>query len=104
MSSQLPKRERDRVMDRFLEMDVGTLVSKVDTVNKKHLALTTAIGSLLQDFNMVSYIPLDPTDPESVGTLLAQIDNSIQYGDDIEPKCPEDMAEHEPSEASMGDV
>eukprot|EP01048_Picozoa_sp_COSAG05_P003500 COSAG05_NODE_162_length_15499_cov_23.006104_10_plen_102_part_00 len=54
MRSQLPKRERAKVMDRFLEMDVGTLMATVKTGNDKHLALTMAIGSLLQDFNMVT--------------------------------------------------
>lgn len=29
----------------------------------------------------MSYIPLDPTDPDSVAVLLAQIDNSIQVRD-----------------------
>ena len=38
----------------------------------------------------MSYIPLDPTDPDSVSVLLAQIDNSVQYGEDVEPKAPKD--------------
>ena len=51
--SQLPKRDRAKVMDRFLDMDVATLMGTVKTGNAKHAALTMAIGGLLQDFNMV---------------------------------------------------
>jgi len=55
LRSQLPKRERQKVMDQFLEMDVGTLLATVKTSNDKHMALTMAIGSLLSDFNMVRW-------------------------------------------------
>ena len=37
---------------------------------------------------MVSFIPLDLTDEESTEYLLSVIDNSIQYGEDLEPKDP----------------
>ena len=38
----------------------------------------------------VSFIPLDPTEPDSIAVLLQHIDNSVQYGEDVEPKAPED--------------
>jgi hypothetical protein len=40
-------------MDRFLDMDVAGLIARVKPVTEKHMRLTDAIGSLLQDFNMV---------------------------------------------------
>jgi len=97
----LPKRERRKVLDRFLDMDVDGLLSKVQPANTKHMRLTDAIGSLLEDFNMVSYIPLDPSDPDSVSLVLAQIDHAIQFGEDAEPQEPQDQAEEpEPQDAA----
>jgi len=74
----LPKRERKKALDRFLDMDVAGLIARVKPVTEKHMRLTDAIGSLLQDFNMVSYVPLDASDPDSVSLVLSQIDHAIQ--------------------------
>ena len=35
---------------------------------------------------MVNFLPLDITKEESVNSILLQIDNAIQYGEDLEPK------------------
>lgn len=37
---------------------------------------------------MVTFIPLDITDEESIEYLLSNIDYAIQYGEDLEPKEP----------------
>jgi len=47
----------------------------------------------IDDFSMVSFMPLDSTDEDSVGTILSHIDNAVQYGEDEEPKEPKDMDE-----------
>jgi hypothetical protein len=31
---------------------------------------------------MVSFMPLDSTDEDSVGSLLSHVDNAMQYGED----------------------
>lgn len=36
----------------------------------------------IDDFAMVSFMPLDSTDEESVGALLSHVDNAMQYGED----------------------
>jgi formyltetrahydrofolate synthetase len=36
----------------------------------------------LDDFNMVSFVPLNIKDQESVSNLLCSIDNALQYGED----------------------
>jgi len=48
----------------------------------------SCVGRLLQvdDFSLVKYVPLNATDEDSVALVLAQIDNAIQYGEDIEPR------------------
>ena len=40
---------------------------------------------------MVSFLPLDVTDDESLGTVLSHIDNAMQFGEHEEPKEPRDM-------------
>ncbi len=40
---------------------------------------------------MVSFMPLDVTDEDSVGAVLSHIDNALQYGEDEEPKEPKDI-------------
>ena len=40
----------------------------------------------LDDYNMVSFVPLDATDEDSVGYALGMVDQAIQYGEDMEPK------------------
>jgi len=50
--------------------------------------LNGAIASLLDDYNMVSFVPLDPTKEGSIEYALAVVDASIQYGEDMEPREP----------------
>ena len=40
----------------------------------------------IDDYSLVKFSPLDITNEESVGNLMYEIDNAIQYGEDLEPK------------------
>ena len=40
----------------------------------------------IEDYSMVSFIPLNIRDEDSIAYVLSNIDNAIQYGEDIEPK------------------
>jgi GTPase SAR1 family protein len=51
--------------------------------------LNNSVTQLLDDFGMVSFIPLDITDEESIDAVLQQVDMSIQYGEDQESKLAE---------------
>jgi hypothetical protein len=81
-------------MEKFLNPDILSLMHDIneDTAPRFH-KLNEAIGSLLDDYSMVSFIPLDITDEESIEALLLQIDNAIQYGEDTEVKEPRDEDE-----------
>ncbi|KYQ92383.1 GPN-loop GTPase 3 [Tieghemostelium lacteum] len=74
-------------IEKFLDLEVQTLVDDLnqETDNRFH-RLNSAIGSLLEDYNLVGFLPLDITDQESLNILLQHIDNSIQYGEDLEPQ------------------
>ena len=38
----------------------------------------------IDDYSMVSFLPLNPCDEDSITNLLLQIDNAIQYGEDLD--------------------
>lgn len=40
---------------------------------------------------MVSYVPLDITDEDSLDLVLYHTDHAIQYGEDLEPQDPADF-------------
>jgi hypothetical protein len=88
------KKGRRREMERYLDPDPLLLMDEVNSrTNPKFHSLNQALVQLIDDFSMVSFMPLDSTDEDSVGTILSHIDNAVQYGEDEEPKEPKDMDE-----------
>lgn len=77
---------------RYLDPDPMLLLEDINAeTNPKFHALNQAIVDLIQDHNLVSFLPLDVTQEDSVGAVLSHIDNAMQYGEDEEPKMPDDM-------------
>ncbi|KAI0028205.1 GPN-loop GTPase [Vararia minispora EC-137] len=64
-----------------------------DTLNPRFHALNQAIVQLVDDHPLVSFLPLDLTNPDSIETVLSHIDYTMQYGEDEEPKEPHDLDE-----------
>lgn len=84
----LPSR---RKLDEFLEADALGLREKLNEGTRPEFyKLNSSICELIDEWNMVQFLPLDPNDPDSVDIILAQIDNAIQYHDDVEPKIDEE--------------
>ncbi|KAH8106196.1 GPN-loop GTPase [Cristinia sonorae] len=88
-----------RDIARYLEPDPLLLVSapgshdeKTERNSKFH-ALNRAIVQLIEDHPLVSFLPLDLTDPDSIETVLSHLDYTMQYGEDEEPKEPHDLDE-----------
>ncbi|KAH9844068.1 GPN-loop GTPase [Rhodofomes roseus] len=84
---------------RFLDPDPMLLVSapgsreeKTERNSRFH-ALNQAIVQLIEDHPLVSFMPLDLTNPDSIETVLSHIDYTMQYGEDEEPKEPHDLDE-----------
>lgn len=46
--------------------------------------LTESICTLLDDFNMVGFVPLNINDEDNIAHVLATVDHAIQYGEDLE--------------------
>lgn len=97
-ASQLWDREQDRqslIAPTPFDPRGGSSSSNNDdevTDKERHLErrrrhrqrLTDSIGQLLDDYSMISFMPLNIQNEDSVDTLLACVDASIQYGEDLE--------------------
>jgi hypothetical protein len=74
-----------------LEADPSLLLEDISSVTSPKFAdLNLALLRLIEEFNLVSFIPLNIQDEESVEVTLAHIDHALQYGEDVEPKEPKD--------------
>ncbi|KAI9666586.1 MAG: ATP binding protein [Bathelium mastoideum] len=62
---------------------------------KSFRRLNRAVGSLIGDFSMVSFLKLDVQDEDSVGAILSYIDDAIQFHEAQEPREPMDELEAE---------
>lgn len=60
----------------------------------KYQHLNRAVATLIEQYSMVNFFPLDITQEESVSLCLQHIDRATAYGEDLEPKEPKDQ-EHE---------
>lgn len=60
----------------------------------KYQHLNRAISTLIEQYSMVNFFPLDITDEECVSLCIQHIDRATGYGEDLEPKEPKDQ-EHE---------
>lgn len=52
--------------------------------------LNRAVGQLIDDFSLVSFLKLDAQDEDSVGAVLSYIDDAIQFHEAQEPREPQD--------------
>lgn len=48
--------------------------------------LNTAVAQLIESFSMVSYLKLDSSDEDSVGSIMSYIDDCIQFHEAQEPR------------------
>lgn len=49
-----------------------------ENMGPKFRTLNDSIGRLLEEYNIVGFVPLDLSDEESVGYVLAHVDNAVQ--------------------------
>ncbi|KZO93274.1 hypothetical protein CALVIDRAFT_546743 [Calocera viscosa TUFC12733] len=78
---------RKALIDRYMEADPLLLVDEPHSrTNPKFHGLSQAIVQLIEDHNMVQFLPLDVTDEDSLQGILEHIDYMLQYGEDEEPK------------------
>ncbi|KAI7631926.1 hypothetical protein KC319_g16365 [Hortaea werneckii] len=52
--------------------------------------LNRAVGNLIDEFSLVSFLKLDAQNEDSVGAVLSYIDDAIQFHEAQEPREPGD--------------
>ena len=57
---------------------------KLEQRRRNRQRLTDAICQLLDDYTMVSFVPLNIRDEDSIDHCLTLVDATIQYGEDLE--------------------
>lgn len=90
-------------LDKYLDPDPKALLGDVTEESawgRQYKKLSEAIGSLIEDFSLVRFFPLNVDDEESVQDLLLQIDNVIQYGEDADVK----VRDFDPPEENSDDA
>jgi len=84
-------------ISRYLDPDPLLLATRRgqegNDCNPRFHALNEAIVQLIEDHPLVSFLPLDLTDSDSLETVVSHIDFTMQYGEDEEPKEPHDLDE-----------
>ncbi|KAF9462573.1 GPN-loop GTPase [Collybia nuda] len=82
---------------RYLDPDPLLLASvrgqEANPGNPRFHSLNQAIVQLIEDHPLVSFLPLNLSDPDSLETVVSHIDYTMQYGEDEEPKEPHDLDE-----------
>ena len=57
------------------------------------MPVTTVSAAQIEDYGLVSFVPMNILDEESVELVLAHIDHAMQFGEEAEPKEPEEVPE-----------
>eukprot|EP00531_Pseudo-nitzschia_arenysensis_P002367 CAMPEP_0116134328 /NCGR_PEP_ID=MMETSP0329-20121206/10586_1 /TAXON_ID=697910 /ORGANISM="Pseudo-nitzschia arenysensis, Strain B593" /LENGTH=301 /DNA_ID=CAMNT_0003629029 /DNA_START=104 /DNA_END=1009 /DNA_ORIENTATION=- len=88
-ATQMWDREQDRksliAPSPFGQEDDTTDQERMLERRRRHRQrLTDSIGQLLDDYSMISFVPLNIRNEDSIDALLAVVDASIQYGEDLE--------------------
>jgi len=76
--------------------------SKGDMAGESFANLNRAVGQLIDEFSLVSFLKLDAQDEDSVGAVLSFIDEAIQFHEAQEPKEPNDNVMEDADMDGMG--
>ncbi|CAJ0928626.1 unnamed protein product, partial [Mesorhabditis belari] len=96
--------ENRQLVEEFLETDPSALVELDNHLwNERHRALTRSIAQILEEYSLVKFLPLDSNDEDSITEALMVIDNTIQYGEDLEVKdrYPEETDDQETNDLNL---
>jgi GTPase SAR1 family protein len=86
--------ENKEDLERFLSPSGEALACELAAgTPPRYRLLNEAMCKILDEYDMVTFLPLDITDEESIGNILLQVDHAIAYGEELEPKEPWEAAE-----------
>lgn len=93
---KIPEEERGK-LDEFLHPDARLLMADLAADTPPRLAkLNNSVAALLDDYSLVSFLPLDVKDEDTVAVVLMHADEALQFGENQEPQ------EHIPPDADDG--
>ena len=68
-------------IEKVLDSEGAWMINTLDRQTSGRLKkLTEAVSSIVDDYMMVSFVMLDPTDEESIEEVMIKTDHAIQYG------------------------
>ena len=82
----LLNREAKDNIDKFTDPNAVALSHETTLSGEKFKKLNRAVAALLDDYSLVQFVPLDPTDEDCVALVLLQVDGAMHYGEDQEPR------------------
>jgi hypothetical protein len=93
-----PNSDGDATSTAAEKAEVQARMRRLEARRRGRHRLTDAICQLLDDYSMVSFLPLNMLEEESVEHVLATVDHAIQYGEDLEVRGADDSDEQEVEE------
>ena len=71
----------------FLDMEMSEIKERLGAgMDQKYRNLNEALAMLLEEYSLVSYVELNITDEDSIEAVIHQVNNTINYGEDLEPR------------------
>jgi len=78
--------EEQEHLDRYVEGDTQAVIDDLKaSMHPRYKALNEAMGQLMDEYSLVSFVALNREDEDSIELCLAHVNNCIQYGEDLEP-------------------
>merc|ERR1719335_27498 len=76
----------DTEIERYVDADTDAVIADLqESMLPKYRKLNEAMGQLLNEFSLVSFVTLNRDDEDSIELALAHVNNCIQYGENLEP-------------------
>lgn len=93
-------------LEEYSYPDVSMLVSELSTqISPRFASLNHAMANLLDQFSMVSFVPLNLTEETSLPDLLLMVDMALQYEEEVDQNYEipddEDPEQDEDDDAEM---
>ncbi|PFH34647.1 ATP-binding domain 1 family protein [Besnoitia besnoiti] len=80
-----PTDAKEAAIDALLSRDPHQIVQQLDEcMPAKYKALNAAFATLVEDYGLVSYLPCNVLDEESLAVVTSALDHALQYGEDLE--------------------
>ncbi|CXJ05248.1 nucleolar preribosomal associated cytoplasmic ATPase, putative [Plasmodium berghei] len=91
IEEKIYKKNYDKLND-ILSLDPhDIIITASKCMSKKYYRLNSAFANIIEDFNLVSFIPLNIYDDDNVDFIINSIDVIIQYGEDKDVNDNYDM-------------